>query len=261
MTYGAEVDPCDKCEELLQPYLDRELTDAERAEAERTSTDAATAASATASRRSCGSSSGRRPSRRCRPSSSRSSPRCARPLLRNRSGLTASPRCGARSAGACPCTSQCNPRCRGAGRRTPVRRRARASRRGARRARPSRRLTRPSRGSRSPRSLAARLPPRLGPARPRARPASGGSRCRCPDASGQPSSPNGEVTVPCAGHADQSGAGCRRYRRARKRQGDEHEGQHERGRLAGGVRGADDHDQPALVRAARERVHRDAAEL
>ena len=34
MTYGAEVDPCDKCEELLQPYLDRELSDAERAEAQ-----------------------------------------------------------------------------------------------------------------------------------------------------------------------------------------------------------------------------------
>ena len=34
MAYGAEVDPCDKCEELLQPYLDRELSDAERAEAE-----------------------------------------------------------------------------------------------------------------------------------------------------------------------------------------------------------------------------------
>ena len=28
------VDPCAKCEEMLQPYLDRELTDAERAEAE-----------------------------------------------------------------------------------------------------------------------------------------------------------------------------------------------------------------------------------
>ncbi len=28
------TDPCTKCEELLQPYLDRELTDAERAEAE-----------------------------------------------------------------------------------------------------------------------------------------------------------------------------------------------------------------------------------
>ncbi len=28
------VDPCDWCEEVLQPYLDRELTDAERAEAE-----------------------------------------------------------------------------------------------------------------------------------------------------------------------------------------------------------------------------------
>jgi anti-sigma factor (TIGR02949 family) len=28
------MDPCDKCEELLQPFLDRELTDAEREEAE-----------------------------------------------------------------------------------------------------------------------------------------------------------------------------------------------------------------------------------
>jgi anti-sigma factor (TIGR02949 family) len=27
-------DPCDKCEQMLQPFLDRELTDAERAEAE-----------------------------------------------------------------------------------------------------------------------------------------------------------------------------------------------------------------------------------
>jgi mycothiol system anti-sigma-R factor len=30
----AGVDPCDKCEEVLQPYLDRELSEAERAEAE-----------------------------------------------------------------------------------------------------------------------------------------------------------------------------------------------------------------------------------
>ena len=29
-----EYDPCVKCEEMLQPDLDRELTDAERAEAE-----------------------------------------------------------------------------------------------------------------------------------------------------------------------------------------------------------------------------------
>jgi anti-sigma factor (TIGR02949 family) len=29
------VDPCAKCEEVLQPFLDRELDDAERAEAER----------------------------------------------------------------------------------------------------------------------------------------------------------------------------------------------------------------------------------
>jgi mycothiol system anti-sigma-R factor len=34
MAFGAEIDPCDKCEEMLQPYLDRELSDAERAEAE-----------------------------------------------------------------------------------------------------------------------------------------------------------------------------------------------------------------------------------
>lgn len=31
---GAAYDPCDKCEEVLQPYLDRELSDAEVAEAE-----------------------------------------------------------------------------------------------------------------------------------------------------------------------------------------------------------------------------------
>jgi anti-sigma factor (TIGR02949 family) len=29
------IDPCDWCEEVLQPYLDRELTDAEMLEAER----------------------------------------------------------------------------------------------------------------------------------------------------------------------------------------------------------------------------------
>jgi anti-sigma factor (TIGR02949 family) len=29
-----ECDSCDKCEELLQPYLDRELTETERLEAE-----------------------------------------------------------------------------------------------------------------------------------------------------------------------------------------------------------------------------------
>jgi anti-sigma factor (TIGR02949 family) len=34
MVLGFEPDPCAKCEELLQPYLDRELTDAERTEAE-----------------------------------------------------------------------------------------------------------------------------------------------------------------------------------------------------------------------------------
>jgi len=31
---GAAVDPCEQCEEMLQPYLDKQLTDAERAEAE-----------------------------------------------------------------------------------------------------------------------------------------------------------------------------------------------------------------------------------
>jgi anti-sigma factor (TIGR02949 family) len=34
MGLGFGVDPCERCEELLQPYLDRELTDEERAEAE-----------------------------------------------------------------------------------------------------------------------------------------------------------------------------------------------------------------------------------
>jgi mycothiol system anti-sigma-R factor len=29
-----ELDPCERCEEWMQPYLDRELNDAERAEAE-----------------------------------------------------------------------------------------------------------------------------------------------------------------------------------------------------------------------------------
>jgi anti-sigma factor (TIGR02949 family) len=31
---GVETDPCEKCEEMLQPYLDKQLSDAERAEAE-----------------------------------------------------------------------------------------------------------------------------------------------------------------------------------------------------------------------------------
>jgi anti-sigma factor (TIGR02949 family) len=31
---GYAIDPCDQCEELLQPFLDRVLTDAERAVAE-----------------------------------------------------------------------------------------------------------------------------------------------------------------------------------------------------------------------------------
>ena len=35
MAVSFEPDPCAKCEEVLQPYLDRELSDAERAEAEK----------------------------------------------------------------------------------------------------------------------------------------------------------------------------------------------------------------------------------
>ncbi|MET0608607.1 MAG: zf-HC2 domain-containing protein, partial [Gaiellaceae bacterium] len=31
---GVETDPCEKCEEMLQPYLDKQLSDAELAEAE-----------------------------------------------------------------------------------------------------------------------------------------------------------------------------------------------------------------------------------
>jgi len=34
MSFGASVDPCDKCEEVLQQYLDRQLSEAERAEAQ-----------------------------------------------------------------------------------------------------------------------------------------------------------------------------------------------------------------------------------
>ena len=31
---GYEIDPCEKCEEVMQPYLDRSLSDDERREAE-----------------------------------------------------------------------------------------------------------------------------------------------------------------------------------------------------------------------------------
>jgi anti-sigma factor RsiW len=34
MSFLPVDDPCDKCEQMLQPYLDRELTEAERMEAE-----------------------------------------------------------------------------------------------------------------------------------------------------------------------------------------------------------------------------------
>ncbi len=32
---GVEIDPCDMCEQVMQPYLDRALSEAEREEAER----------------------------------------------------------------------------------------------------------------------------------------------------------------------------------------------------------------------------------
>jgi anti-sigma factor (TIGR02949 family) len=35
MALSFEADPCAKCEEMLQPYLDRELSDSERAVAEK----------------------------------------------------------------------------------------------------------------------------------------------------------------------------------------------------------------------------------
>ncbi len=35
MALSFEPDPCAKCEELLQPYLDRDLSDTERVEAEK----------------------------------------------------------------------------------------------------------------------------------------------------------------------------------------------------------------------------------
>ena len=34
MTFGPGIDPCEQCEQLLQPYLDRELNEEERLEAE-----------------------------------------------------------------------------------------------------------------------------------------------------------------------------------------------------------------------------------
>ena len=34
MAFGVGIDPCEECEKLLQPYLDKQLSDAERAEAE-----------------------------------------------------------------------------------------------------------------------------------------------------------------------------------------------------------------------------------
>lgn len=34
MSFGVGVDPCEECEKLLQPFLDKQLSDEERAEAE-----------------------------------------------------------------------------------------------------------------------------------------------------------------------------------------------------------------------------------
>jgi hypothetical protein len=75
------------------------------------------------------------------------------------------------------------------------------------------------------------------------------------------SSPKGEVTVPCAGHADQSGAGCVGIGALESASVTSKRASKSRGRLAGRVRWADDHDQPALVRPARKRVDGHAAEL
>lgn len=35
MSFSPGVDPCEECEKLLQPYLDKQLSDSERAEAEK----------------------------------------------------------------------------------------------------------------------------------------------------------------------------------------------------------------------------------
>jgi anti-sigma factor (TIGR02949 family) len=34
MSFSPGVDPCEECEKLLQPYLDKQLSESERAEAE-----------------------------------------------------------------------------------------------------------------------------------------------------------------------------------------------------------------------------------
>ena len=63
-----QFDPiCEKCEELIQPYLDRELSEAESSRPRGTSPAAATAASATASRSACAATCARpAATRRCR---------------------------------------------------------------------------------------------------------------------------------------------------------------------------------------------------
>ena len=50
---GYAFDPCERCEEMMQPYLDRDLTTLRCARPRRTSTAAPTAGAATASRSRC----------------------------------------------------------------------------------------------------------------------------------------------------------------------------------------------------------------
>ena len=58
---------CAHCEEMMQPYLDHVLSDAEVREAEMHLDGATLAAGATASRRACGSTCAWRWTSRCRP--------------------------------------------------------------------------------------------------------------------------------------------------------------------------------------------------
>ncbi len=84
---------CEKCEELLQGYLDRDLTPAEVKVAEGISAAVTTAAGATTSRRTSAASSARAPASACPPGCSRSWPSSAarppRPLALARPAVRA----------------------------------------------------------------------------------------------------------------------------------------------------------------------------
>ena len=60
----SEVDPCDWCEEVLQPYLDRDLNETDDEKVKMHLAVAAGARSGSSSRRTCGASCGRRRSSR-----------------------------------------------------------------------------------------------------------------------------------------------------------------------------------------------------